>query len=96
MNIETVKVLYAKSTTTLNINIDNLKELLLYQNIHSGSMNPLKEAEALVKINLSYDESKYETFSAFTLYDSKCRNCENTGTSLKEVIDLVTKTNRYK
>ncbi len=63
----------------------------MYDNIHGAGGNALEGAEAIVKIEIGYSEAKYDTFAAFTLYDSKCRECASSEikiekrTSLKEV-----------
>jgi len=70
-----------------------LKQLFLYDNIRgTSSVNALQAAEAIVKIKVGYSETKYDTFVALTLYDSKCRECNENilikserWTDLKEV-----------
>jgi hypothetical protein len=70
----------------------------LYKNIHRKPTSYISNsATSIASIKLKYQQDKswnshdIETSAKFTLYDSKCRVCRNSATTLKEVRNTLEK-----
>ena len=78
------------SENNLQFKLNKINELTLYKNINKIPTDfVLRSSQTSIKLFISYTNIRFEQFTTFTIYDSKCRACKDLETGLLDVIYLI-------